>query len=130
MVDRSGWHCYQKIRPRTIHPWCENTKIIVDFGAIDPSAVIIFLRDSLFIIFFGFGWLQYTSYPIRSHMKMLHSSTKTTAKLWAGDRMNAAKILWKNLALLKLWRIPKVAAWSRVGCIKQICSYHCRFLIA
>ena len=35
----------RKFAPRTIGRWCENIKIIVDFGAFDPSAVIIFLRD-------------------------------------------------------------------------------------
>ena len=92
----------KKFAARTIHPWCENTKIIVDSGAIYPSAVIIFLRDWRFIIFFGFGWLEYTSYAIRFHMKMLHSSTKTTVRPLEGDWMNAPKIL----APLKLWRIP------------------------
>ena len=45
----------RQFAPRTIGRWCENTKIIVDFGAFDHLAVIIFLRDWRFIIFVGFG---------------------------------------------------------------------------
>ena len=90
----------RKVAPRTIGRWCENIKIIVDFGAFDPS-----------------GWLEYTCYLIRFHMKMLHSSTKTTTRLWAGDRMNAPKILWKNLALLKLWRIPITCCMGHVPAV-------------
>ena len=65
----------RKFAPRTIGRWCGNTKIIVDFGAFDPAAVIIFLHDWRFIIFLGFGWLECTCYLIRFHMKMLHSFT-------------------------------------------------------